>query len=452
MNEQQKLFEMTTTRRMLVEDEIFCADCREVAVKMEDWPECPSLWWAGGDSGLHRRKSPRRSVRAPPALGPGRLVRMTARARTCVFLPVLLVLLVLASPAGGRRTVNPATLRLLGNRRSLRLKVTWPGNRKSSRTLATSWRKPKRTGTGAMRNRAANGVEYYESRVAAAEAQITAAQAGLAKQTELDEAGEPQDRLREVKESIEYYETLRDESQKAGATGTVELAVDELEGGTFGGGLYELQEKAEAERAAKEAVAPEETDEETNEVEETNETTEAAAPPPGDGDGGGEARDEAAPGEPDPTPDEAPEPENSGPGIGGGLPDINPVPILAFIGLVAVAIFALAKAGGTSVREYFSPKQLIGPVMGQSKKTKPKKPKPEKTKRTPVATKPQEPALGSPEIEASEEPEDKKPRPEPGENDGDEKPGFTAEELDELFGGGADDEEEEEGDDENPPD
>ena len=367
------------------------------------------------------------------------------RSRTCLFL-VLLTLLGLVLAWGSPARAEPGDLSPTWQQEIQEAESNLAGERAQLQEAQQELQEADADSIYAESRR--ERVADYESRVSAAQAQVTAAEAGLRKQNELDRAGEPQDQLREIRESIEYYETLGSEAQAAGDTATAELAEEELRGGVFGGGLYELQEKAEAERAAKEAAsdALEETTAETT-AETTDETTAAA---PGGGDGG-EKQDRP---KPEPAPEKAPagdEAGGDGPGIGGFLGALGitrPLPVLVFFALVAGGVFALAKSGGTSVREYFSlPK--FGALMAQhKKKTKKQKksPKPSKPTKAAATSQPPKPANLEDEPERRDE-----PRPEPGADD---KPkDVTPEELDEMFGMGREPGEGDEEDaDGNPPD
>lgn len=241
-------------------------------------------------------------------------------------------------------------------------------------------------------------VDYYSGRVEAARAYVTAAQAGQKKQAELDQAGEPQDDVREYKEVIEYHEVLRDEAQAAGDTVTAEDAQAELEGGTFGSGLYDQQEDAEKVRAAKEAATGA-IQEETTAQPATQETTSAAAPPAG-AEGGGQGQDgpgggglgggEPAPREPAPQ-EPAPAPQEPG-GINlGSLVAI--VAILAAASFVAYRRLRPASGGGlvTGLR------RSLGKALSSSLAEAPSQPAPPQPAPASEKKKQGPPEPGSPE-------------------------------------------------------
>lgn len=173
-----------------------------------------------------------------------------------------------------------------------------------------------------------------------------------------------------------------------------------------------LEVSAESEGAAREAVPEEEA---------TEEETAAGGDKPAPEEDPAPAPDEASP-EPAPA-----EPENSGPGIAGFLPDINLVPILAFIGLIGAAIFALSRAGGMSIRGFFSPAMASVPKPKKRPASKPKPSKPKPKTKAAAKTRPSKPG---PNLE--DEPEEAETKPKTPD---DEIPdvAFDSEELQKWF-------------------
>ena len=180
----------------------------------------------------------------------------------------------------------------------------------------------------------------------------------------------------------------------------------------------------EAAAAAEEAATPEETSE-------TSETTAAAAP----GEGGEQQPVE----EPEAAPEPTPEPEtSSGPGFLSGLSNINLVPVIGFVALLTLAIFAFSRNAGMSIRSYLSPAMASVKKSPAKKKPSPKpKPKTAATTSKPANLEDEPEEAGS---ESSRRKTQKTSEPEDGSalvdrirrmRDDQEPP--TAEELNDMF-------------------